>query len=323
MTILVTGGAGYIGSHMVQALLAAGYPVRVLDNLSTGHADAIPSSLLVRGDIGDAALLNRLFADTPIDAVFHFAGFIQVAESVREPALYYQNNVDGTRVLLDAMRRHAIERLVFSSSAAVYGTPSASPVPETAPFAPINPYGRSKAFVELMLQDYAAAYGLRSVSLRYFNAAGADPAGRLGERHEPETHLIPRILRVAGGQDRGITLFGTDYDTPDGSCIRDYVHVVDLCEAHLLALQYLQQHPGATAFNLGNGTGHSVRAVIAAAQRVTGRSIPVIEAPRRPGDPAVLVASSTRARQELPWQPKYGHLVRIIEDAWRWYCRSQ
>ena len=319
--ILVTGGAGYIGSHMVQALVRAGQPVLVLDNLSTGHAEAVPEGLLIRGDVGDAALLERLFTSHPIKAVIHFAGFIQVGESVADPGRYYQNNVSATQVLIDALCRHQILRLVFSSSAAVYGAPVSSPILETAALAPINPYGRSKAFVEAMLQDYARAYGLRSVALRYFNAAGADPGGQLGERHEPETHLIPRILRVAAGEDATVTLFGTDYATPDGSCIRDYVHVTDLCSAHHLALQYLEHAEGASAFNLGNGAGHSVREVIAVARSVTGRPIPVMEAPRRAGDPAVLVASSAQAQAVLGWRPRHADLSGILQDAWRWQNR--
>jgi len=321
MKILVTGGAGYIGSHMVGILLRAGHEVVILDDFSSGHLDAVAGGMLVRGSMGDALLLDELFTKSHFDAVMHFAGFIQVGESTSLPDKYYRNNVASTLVLLDAMLRHRVGLFIFSSSAAVFGEPHYSPIDEGHPKVPINPYGHSKLMIEQILADYDQAYGFRSVSLRYFNAAGADPGGANGERHDPETHLIPLVLQTASGRQRAITVFGRDFPTPDGTCIRDYIHVIDLCEAHLLALRYLVEKGVTNSFNLGNGAGHSVQQVIDAAQRVTGRPLAVIDAPRREGDAARLVAAFDHARRILGWTPKYAALDTIIAHAWRWECR--
>jgi UDP-glucose 4-epimerase len=317
-TILVVGGAGYIGSHMVKMLLGRGYGVMTLDNLSTGHRDAVLGGEFILGDLADRALLDKLFSERGIDGVMHFASFIQVGESVQNPARYYENNVVNTLNLLDAMVAHDVKRFIFSSSAAVYGEPIRVPIDETHPKNPINPYGRSKWMVEQMLADYDRAYGLKSVSLRYFNAAGADPEGRLGERHQPETHLIPLVLQAASGRRESVQVYGRDYDTPDGTCIRDYVHVTDLCEAHLLALDRLLQGGASAAFNLGNGNGFSVQQVIDTACEATGKAIPVKDAPRREGDPARLVADAALARKELGWNPRYDELETIVRHAWQW-----
>ncbi|ROR32791.1 UDP-glucose 4-epimerase GalE [Inmirania thermothiophila] len=316
--VLVVGGAGYIGSHMVALLAERGHAVTVLDDLSSGHRDAVLAGELVVGDLGDRALLDALLGGRRFDAVMHFAARIQVAESVAQPARYYRNNVAATLTLLEAMLAHGVGAFVFSSTAAVYGEPQRVPIDEDHPKAPVNPYGRSKWMVEQMLADLEAAHGLRSVSLRYFNAAGADPAGRLGERHDPETHLIPLVLQAAAGRREAVTVFGTDYDTHDGTCIRDYVHVADLCEAHLLALERLWAGAPGGAFNLGNGNGFSVREVIETARRVTGRAIRVREGPRRAGDPARLVADSRRAREVLGWRPRHDALETIVAHAWAW-----
>ncbi len=320
MKILIVGGAGYIGSHMVAILAEKGAEVVTLDSLVTGHRDAVIAGEFVQGDLADRAMLARVFATHRFDAVMHFASFIQVGESVRDPAPYYRNNVANTQNLLDAMVAHGVESFVFSSTAAVFGEPVRVPIDETHPTRPINPYGRSKLMVEQMLRDYERAYALQSVSLRYFNAAGADPDGRLGERHDPETHLIPLVLQAASGRGRPVRVFGSDYDTPDGTCIRDYIHVVDLCEAHLLALQRLAGGGGSGAFNLGNGNGYSVREVIDTARRVTGKAIPVEYAERRPGDPARLVADASCARAEMGWSPQFD-LAAIVEHAWTWEKR--
>lgn len=316
--ILITGGAGYIGSHNVKYLQAKGYEIVVLDDLSRGFADAVMGAPLIIGNIGDVALLDRVFADHRIDAVLNFASFIQVGESVQQPSSYYLNNVGNTLVLLDAMMRHGVKKLVFSSTAAIFGNPEYTPIDEAHPKAPINPYGRSKWIVEQLLQDYEAAYGLRSVCLRYFNAAGADPEALLGERHEPETHLIPLVLQAASGRRSQITVFGTDYPTADGTCIRYYIHVEDLAQAHWLALRYLDMHECSAAFNLGNGSGYSIRQVIDTARAVTGRDFRVDFGPRRGGDPSVLVADSSLARQHLGWSPNYSALEDIIRHAWAW-----
>ena len=318
MRLLVTGGAGYIGSHMVKALLRAGHAVVVLDDLSTGWRDAVPEGLLVEGSTGDAALLAALFGAQRFDAVMHFASSIQVGESMRDPEKYFRNNVTNTAVLLDAMRAAGVPRLVFSSSAAVYGAPLAPLIDESHPRRPLSPYGQSKDRAEQRIVEAQAAWGLRAVSLRYFNAAGADPDGELGERHEPETHLIPLALRVAAGCLPALTVHGLDYDTPDGSCVRDYVHVADLCDAHLRALAYLEGGGSSAAFNLGGGRGHSVLEVVAACERVAGRPIAVRHGQRREGDPAVLVASAQAARSALGWQPRYASLDSMVGHAWRW-----
>lgn len=315
-TILVAGGAGYIGSHMVKDLLENDYRVIVLDDLSNGHADAVPDGILVEGSIGDAALLDRLFSEHEVAAVMHFAAYIEVGESVRDPGKYYENNFSSTLTLLNAMRRHAVRHFIFSSTAAVYGNPETVPIPESHPTVPINPYGSSKLMVERALCDFDAAYGLRFTVLRYFNAAGADPAGTLGERHDPETHLIPLVLDAAAGDRDAITIFGDDYDTPDGTCIRDYIHITDLCQAHRLALEALLGGAASAVYNLGNGQGFSVREVIDAAAQVTGREIPVRMGERRPGDPSRLVADSARARQSLDWRPQFPDLATIIRHAW-------
>lgn len=316
--LLVVGGAGYIGSHMVRMLLGENHDVVTLDNLCTGHRDAVLGGEFVLGDLADGLLLDNLFSSHRFDGILHFASFIQVGESVRDPARYYRNNVVNTLNLLDAMVKHGVERIIFSSSAAVFGEPQYVPLDESHPKAPINPYGASKLMVEQMLMDYDRAYGLKSISLRYFNAAGADPEGRVGERHEPETHLIPLVLQVAAGRRPFIDVFGRDYETPDGTCIRDYVHVDDLCRAHFLALENLWNGGESSAFNLGNGQGFSVRQVIDTAMKVCGRDIPVVYGERRSGDPARLVADSTRAREILGWTPAYANLEQIIEHAWLW-----
>lgn len=321
MHILVVGGAGYIGSHMAKWLVRQNCRVTTLDDFSTGFAEAVRFGELVTGSIADAAVLDNLFTSQQFDAVMHFASFIQVGESVKEPAKYYRNNFANTQNLLDAMVRHGVRRFIFSSTAAVFGEPLYSPIDEQHILNPINPYGRSKLMVEQMLEDYDSAYGLKSFALRYFNAAGADPEGELGERHEPETHLIPLVLQAASGRRGAITVFGTDYDTPDGTCIRDYIHIQDLCAAHWLGLQQLMQGAPSARYNLGNGNGFSVREVIDTAERITHRSIPVIYGARRPGDPARLVADAMFARQMLGWQPQYADLKTIIQHAWGWEQR--
>jgi UDP-glucose 4-epimerase len=321
MQVLIVGGAGYIGSHMVKLLCRRGCEVTVLDDLSAGYRDAVLAERFVLGDLGDLSLLDKIFGANHFDGVMHFASHIQVGESVRDPAKYYRNNVFKTQCLLDAMVAHRVNRFIFSSTAAIFGEPVRVPIDEDHPKNPINPYGRGKWMVEQMLEDYEVAYGLQAVRLRYFNAAGADPEGELGERHEPETHLIPLVLQAASGRRPHITVFGADYDTPDGTCIRDYIHVADLCEAHWLALQRLWQGDGGGAFNLGNGNGFSVQEVIDVARTVTGREIVVMGGERRPGDPARLVADSRRARTELGWTPQHTDLATLVDHAWRWETR--
>ncbi|NZA27871.1 UDP-glucose 4-epimerase GalE [Luteimonas sp. SJ-92] len=321
MKVLVTGGAGYIGSHMVKLLAASGLSPEVVDDLSGGRREAVVDAPLHVGDVGDSAFIDAVLARTRPAAVMHFAGSIQVGESMREPARYYRNNLVATLALLDAMRRHGTTRLVFSSTAAIFGNPVHVPIGEDHPKAPINPYGRSKWMVEQALADHDAAYGLKSVCLRYFNAAGADPDGVLGECHDPETHLIPLVLQVASGRRPHIAIYGDDYQTADGTCVRDYIHVQDLCEAHLLALRYLAAGSASTGFNLGNGHGFSVREVITAARRVTGHPIPEVLQARRAGDPPSLVADARRARQTLGWQPRHADLDTIIGHAWSWELR--
>jgi UDP-glucose 4-epimerase len=321
MKILVVGGAGYIGSHMVKRLGQLGCRVTTLDNLSSGHRNAVLCGEFVQGDLADKALLAQLLQPGRFDAVMHFASFIQVGESVQQPAMYYENNVANTLHLLDAMRTAGVNRFIFSSTAATFGEPQYTPIDERHPQVPINPYGRSKLMIEQVLEDYDRAYGLKSVCLRYFNAAGADPEGELGERHAPETHLIPLVLQAASGRRPFISVFGRDYDTPDGTCIRDYIHINDLCEAHWLALQSLVQGAGSQRYNLGNGNGFSVQEVIDAARRVTGKPIEVRDAPRRDGDPERLVADATLARQKLGWQPQFADLDTMVQHAWAWEQR--
>ena len=319
MHVLVCGGAGYIGSHMSKWLAADGVELTVLDNLTTGHREAVRWGTLVEADLLDPASLERAFDGRHFDAVMHFCARSLVGESVAKPYDYYANNVTGTLNLLQVMRAHDVQRLVFSSTAAVFGQPLSERIDEDHPKAPINPYGASKLMVERVLADAAKAYGLRSAALRYFNAAGASPDGDIGESHQPETHLIPNVLRAALGSGPALQVFGDDYPTPDGTCVRDYIHVDDLAQAHQLALGLLGREAGAHAFNLGNGRGFSVRDVISAAERVTGCAIPHAIAPPREGDPAVLVASSERARAVLNWSPRYTDLDRIIETAWQWH----
>jgi len=318
MNVLVVGGAGYIGSHMVKMLTHAGHDVTTFDNLSTGHRDAVKYGRFVEGDLADREALDTLFRAERFDGAMHFASFIQVGESVSAPAKYYRNNFSNTQNLLDAMADHHVTRFIFSSTAAIFGEPAYTPIDEEHPRLPINPYGRSKHMVEEMLEDYDRAYGIKSIRLRYFNASGADPEGELGERHEPETHLIPLVLQAASGRRDVITVFGDDYDTPDGTCIRDYIHVQDLCAAHLLAMNALEKGAAEGAFNLGNGNGYSIREVLDVAREVCGAPIRVIRGARRAGDPARLVADSTKAREVLGWKPERSDLAAIVGDAWRW-----
>jgi UDP-glucose 4-epimerase len=323
-TVLVTGGAGYIGSHAVLALQQAGYDPIVLDNLVYGHRELVDDVLkveLIEGDTNDRALLDRLFASRPIDAVMHFAAYAYVGESVTTPDKYYRNNVVGTLTLLEAMKEAGIDKFVFSSTCATYGIPETIPIPEDHPQNPINPYGMTKLMVERILSDFDRAYNLRSVCFRYFNAAGAHSEGLLGEDHDPETHLIPLTLFAALGKRHSISIFGTDYPTPDGTCVRDYIHVLDLADAHVLGFKYLLQGGKSETFNLGNGSGFSVKEVIDTAREVTGREIKAVECDRRPGDPPSLVGTSEKARQMLGWSPEHSELREIITHAWRWHQR--
>jgi UDP-glucose 4-epimerase len=317
-SVVVAGGAGYIGSHMARMLLESGFHAIVVDNLATGHMEAVCQATFRKGEIGDAAFMGALLREFQPQCVMHFAAASLVGESITAPAKYWRNNLVQTLSLLDTMLECGVTQFIFSSTAAVYGNPVEMPITEQHPQNPINPYGNSKLAVEKALQDYGRAYGLRSVTLRYFNAAGAHPDGTLGERHEPETHLIPLVLQVASGRRQFISRFGSNFPTPDGSCIRDYIHVQDLCTAHLLALRRLGDGAQTTVYNLGNGSGHSVNEVIAAARRVTGHPIPVRDDPPREGDPPVLVADAKRARQELGWVPHYPDIETIIAHAWQW-----
>lgn len=317
--VLVIGGCGYIGYHMVASLARENYEVLVLDDMSTGFDDALPDGVgLVVGDLGDRALLDSIFATENLAGVLHFASLIQVGESVVEPARYYRSNVSKTLTLLEAMIEHKVGPLIFSSTAAVFGEPEYSPIDEAHRQAPINPYGASKYMVERMLEDFDHAYGLKSVALRYFNAAGADPSGRIGERHNPETHLIPLALHAVLGARPPLKVFGRDYPTPDGTCVRDYIHVTDLAEAHLRALEYLWAGKPTARFNLGNGNGFSVQEVLDSIERVTGQVVPHGDAPRRNGDPASLVADSQAAKSKLAWKPRFSDLDTIVEHAWAW-----
>jgi UDP-glucose-4-epimerase GalE len=321
VTVLVTGGAGYVGSHACKALAATGFRPVCYDSLNRGHRELVRWGPLEIGDVLDARRLDDAFERHRPASVMHFAALAYVGESMTEPAAYFRNNVSGSLVLLEAMRRHRVDRLVFSSTCAVYGTPASVPITESAPRTPINPYGSSKLMVESALQAYAAAYGLRSVSLRYFNAAGADPEGEIGERHEPETHLVPLVLQAAAGMRPHVEIYGEDYDTPDGTCIRDYVHVSDIAAAHVRALALLERRGGATAINLGSTRGASVREIIRIAEKVTGRDIPARSSPRRAGDPPRLVADAALARLELDWTPVFSDLETIVRTAWDWQCK--
>jgi len=318
MNILVAGGAGYIGSHMLKHLAGDGHHVVTYDDLSKGYRDAVKYGELVEADLGDPLALDEVFRQHRFDAVMHFAAFIEVGESVLHPDKYYHNNVSNTQALLDAMVAHKVRHFIFSSTAAIFGEPKYTPIDEAHPKAPINPYGRSKFMVEQMLSDYDRAYGLKSTCLRYFNAAGADPDGELGERHNPETHLIPLILQAASGRREDIKVFGRDYSTDDGTCVRDYIHINDLCSAHALALSRMQQTITSAAYNLGNGKGFSVQQVIDVTREVTGVDFKVTDAERRAGDPAVLVADASLAKHELGWKPQHDSLETIIKTAWQW-----
>lgn len=326
--VLVTGGAGYIGSHICKALAQAGYTPVTYDNLVFGHEWAVKWGPLEKGDVLDHFRLSEVIRKHAPFAVIHCAAFAYVGESVIDPAKYYRNNVLGALTLLEAMRAHDLDRIVFSSTCATYGIPKSVPVIEDAVQSPINPYGASKLMVERMLADFGAAYGLNSIALRYFNAAGADPDGEIGEDHQPETHLIPLVLAAAAGVHPDFTMFGDDYDTPDGTCIRDYAHVSDLAEAHVLSLKRLQQGNCRPAYNLGTGEGVSVAQVIDAAEQVTGRSIRVVKGRRRAGDPAALIASPARAMDELGWRPRHLSIADMVSTAWdwswrRWQCHGE
>jgi len=313
--ILVTGGAGYIGSHTARLLLRQGYDVTVVDDLSRGHRHNVDPRRLREVDLADTNAVCGVFAERPFDAVIHFAGFIAVGESVRAPETYFANNVGGSLSLLTAMVRAGVQRLVFSSTAAVYGMPASVPIKEDFPYDPVSPYGESKVMVEKLLHWFDLIYGVRSISLRYFNASGADPEAGLGEEHDPETHLIPLLFRaILTGQP--ITIFGEDYATPDGTCIRDYIHVNDLAAAHLVALESLLVDGSSDVFNVGTGSGHSVREVLRAVEEVTGKKVPHVMGPRRAGDPAELVANSSKLRRVLHWEPRYSELHNIVQSAW-------
>ena len=321
MKILVTGGAGYIGSHMVKLLAETGADVTVIDDLSTGHAEAVRGAQFVKGDIADVAATRSLLQKNRIEAVVHFAASSLVGESMADPLKYYRRNVGGTAALVQAMRDAGVARIVFSSTAAVYGDPVRTPIDEAHPTQPVNPYGASKLAVERMLSDCSVAYGIGAVVLRYFNAAGADPSGELGERHDPETHLIPLVLQAASGRRASISVFGNDWPTRDGTCVRDYIHVNDLCDAHLRALDWLAKGGRYEAFNLGNGDGATVLEVIEAARRVSGKPIKIDHAARRAGDPATLVADAAKAHRLLGWQPARADIEGIVRDAWNFEQR--
>ena len=322
--VLVTGGAGYIGSHACKALRAAGYMPVVYDDLSTGHAAAVRFGPFVQGSLHDRAALDAAFAAHAPVAVMHFAAFSQVGEAMADPGLYWRNNVGGSLTLFEAMVGAGCLDLVFSSTCATYGDQDGVTVDEDSPQAPLNAYGASKRAIEDMIRDFGAAHGLRAVIFRYFNVAGADPEAEIGEAHDPETHLIPVMLQAIDGQRPGLVVHGTDYDTPDGTAVRDYVHVMDLVEAHVLGLERLREGgpAGARVYNLGTGSGFSVREVIDASRAVTNREVPVTEGPRRAGDATRLVSGSTRAEAELGWRPERSTMRRMIEDAWRWHGKG-
>jgi UDP-glucose 4-epimerase len=321
MHILVTGGAGYIGSHAVRLFLDHGHDVWVYDSLALGHRKAVPAERLIVGDLNEPHRIDQALVEKRIDAVVHFAAWAAVGESVKDPAKYYQNNLVNTLNLMECLRRAGVGRFVFSSTAATFGTPEQMPITEETPQQPINPYGRTKLAIEHALADYAAAYRWGYAALRYFNASGAHADGSIGEDHDPETHLIPLVIYAAMGRRPHIEMFGTDYPTPDGTCVRDYIHVDDLASAHLLALEKLQagQH---MRYNLGIGRGYSVREVIRAVEEVTGKKVPVKEGPRRAGDPPELVASSEKIQKDLGWKPHYTDLRRIVETAWNWHSKN-
>lgn len=319
MNVLVTGGAGYIGSHTVKELLARGHAAITVDNLSEGHRGAVPAGTFYEADLRDTTRLREIVREHSVEAVLHFAAFCSVGESVTDPAKYYRNNLQSSLELLETVREEGIGKFIFSSTCATYGDPIEIPMTEAHPQNPVNPYGETKLAFEKALRDYGSAYGIGSVSLRYFNAAGADPDGELGEDHRPETHLIPIILAVAAGERDRLEVYGNDYPTADGSCVRDYIHVVDLAQAHILALERLEGKESFTAYNLGTGKGYSVLEVIQAAERVTGRTVPYRIAARRAGDPAVLVAGSDKVREELGWDPELSELDSILETAWAWH----
>jgi UDP-glucose 4-epimerase len=321
--ILIVGGAGYIGAHINKQLDINGYKTIVFDNLSFGHEDFVKWGTFERGDLGNISEIRRIFKKYPITAVMHFAAFTYVGQSVEDPQKYYRNNVCNTLNLLQVMLEFNVKKLIFSSTCATYGDPVEIPITEQHPQNPISPYGRGKLMVENILSDYNRAYNLRYISLRYFNAAGADPDSEIGELHDPETHLIPLILDVASGKRKSIKIFGTDYNTLDGTCIRDYIHVTDLADAHLKALQYLENGGKSDYFNLGNGNGFSVKEVIEKAREITGKKILAEEDKRRPGDPPVLVGSSDKIRKILKWEPKYGDLLLIIKSAWKWHEKKR
>jgi UDP-glucose 4-epimerase len=321
--ILIAGGAGYIGSHANKILNKKGFKTVVYDNLSRGHREFAKWGHFVLGDLADKDQLRLCFKTYPIDAVMHYCAFCYVGESVDHPAEYYRNNVVNTLNLLDVMVEYGVKYFIFSSTCATYGNPLQIPMTEDHPQQPINPYGKSKLMVEQILKDYDKAYGMRHVCLRYFNAAGADPEGEIGEWHDPEPHLIPLALQVAAGQREHVQIYGTDYDTPDGTCIRDYIHINDLAEAHLLALEYLQQGRPSETFNLGNGKGFSVKEVLNEARRITGKNIVALETSRRAGDPPILVGSSEKALKILKWQPAHNSLTEIIETAWQWHQKTR
>ena len=318
MRVLVTGGAGYIGSHVVRQLVQRGEDVLVLDNLSNGHREAVGTARLEVMDLADDTGRNQLLKEFKPDAVIHFAAFIEVGESVQNPLKYYRNNTSNGLALLESCVNAGVLHFIFSSTAAVYGNPKTVPIPESAPLHPINPYGFSKLFVEQALRDLAAASDFRYVALRYFNAAGADPSGEIGESHNPESHLIPLVLQAAAGKRENIKIFGQDYPTPDGTCVRDYVHVNDLANAHLKALDYLKEGGESRAFNCGYGHGYSVREVVDTVRQVTGRGFEVVDAPRRAGDPAELVADSSSLKAVLKWDPRFDNLKTIVQTAWNW-----
>lgn len=318
MAILVVGGAGYIGSHMNLHLLSAGKEIVILDDLSSGTRAFVENYTFYEGRLDDYELLARIFKENEIDTVMHFAAHIEVGESVINPAKYYRNNVFATQVLLDCMLQHGVKKFIFSSTAAIFGMPEYTPIDEDHPKNPINPYGRSKLMVEEILEDYDRAYGLKSVCLRYFNAAGADPSGRVGECHDPETHLIPLVLQAASRRRESITIFGDDYETLDGTCVRDYVHVNDLAQAHLLAINYLNENKCSAQFNLGNGQGFSVKEVIRVSEKVVGKKIIIVQGDQRLGDPAMLVADSKAAMTVLGWRPVHNKLEDIVSHAWVW-----